>query len=772
MMKAPHPAFGHLLPADAGRRGTLFPLAPRSGERVREAGVRGRPLLLPLLLLALFSCRGGSIDAPSRETPVVLISIDTLRSDHLPAYGYKGVETPNIDALRADSILYRRAWSHVPLTLPSHASILTGMLPADHGVHDNVGFSVSGKTPMIQELLKKNGYVTGAAVSAFILRRETDINRGFDFFDDDVEPLGPDKLIGRVQRDGHVTEHVLQQWLDSRTDKPFFAFLHLYEPHTPYTPPEPFFSRYPDHYDGEIATADAIVGTFLDFLKQKGVYDKALIILLSDHGEGLNEHGEEEHGVFLYREALQVPLMVKLPGAKKKGTTVETPVELVDVFPTILERTATPAPAGGSRPGQSLLTFLNGGPTRPIYAETYYARFHFGWSDLHSLIDGNDHYIRAPQPELYDLGKDPGEKHNEIEENRRAYARLRDAIEPYVRQTPAPASIDSEEAAKLAALGYIGSTAAIKPGADLPDPKTMAGVFRDIRTAFTSFEDGKYDESLRLTDQLLATNSQITDLWDMKYQILFKMNRKAEALATAKEALRRVPTSVQLLYDVANGAMAVGDLDTAKQHAELAEKIEPGEAHDILSRIWALRGDDAKAIAEAKLAIETEHNPTNALMLLANAEKLHGNLDGALAYLNRASDYTRRSGLPQPGLHLQRGDVLARLGRPGDAESEFRAEIAQFPAVPNAYASLMMLLATEHRADEATKVVYDCVKASPQPHTYVVIAEAVKAIGDDRGALYWASQGLQRYPNDAELRRLPERLRTATRMLQKNAGTQ
>lgn len=729
-------------------------------------------LILLLGFVALVACRGRFIGSPSRATPVVLISIDTLRSDRLPAYGYKAVDTPNIDALRADSILYRRAYAHVPLTLPSHASILTGMLPADCGVRDNVGFRLSASIPTVPELLKKNGYATGGAVSAFVLRKETGINRGFDVFDDEVQPLGNEKVIGRVQRDGRDTLHVLEKWVDGQIGKPFFAFLHLYEPHTPYEPPEPYFSRYTDHYDGEIAYTDAVVGELIEYLKQKGVYEKALIILLSDHGEGLNEHGEDEHGIFLYREALQVPLLVKLPHQRRAGTSVDTPVGLVDVFPTILDRTASPVPKTGHRVGESLLAVFDGGPQRQIYAETYYPRFHFGWSDLHSLIDHNDHFILAPQPELYDLGSDPAEKHDVLQQNRRGYARLRQAIRPYVGEAPAPSSIDREEAAKLAALGYVGSTAATRPGQDLSDPKNMLGTFRNIRLAYTWYRNGKEDDALRLTNKLLADNSLITDLWDLKCKILNKMGRKRDAVEAAKEGLRNVPSAVQLLFDVANDSLALGDLDTAQKHAEIAATIEPGEAHDILARVWARRGDTKRAEAEAKLALDSSHDPTKSLMLLADAEKQRGNLEPALTYLNRAVELAKhKSGPPQQALHLARGDILARLGRNAEAESDFRVEIARFPSAPAAYSSLVMLLATEKRLDEATKVVYDLIKASPDPHSYVMISETLKAIGDDRGALYWAYQGLQRYPNDAELRALPERLRQATRLLKKHAAT-
>jgi arylsulfatase A-like enzyme/Tfp pilus assembly protein PilF len=723
--------------------------------------------LAVLLLLGsmLTACGRFSVGEPSKSTPVILISIDTLRSDHLPAYGYNGVQTPNIDALRADSILYSKAYSHVPLTLPSHASVLTGMLPADHGVRDNVGYRLSTAVPTLQELLGKNGYATGAAVSAFVLRRETGIARGFDFFDDDVKPLNGENLIGRVQRDGGDTLKAAERWLGAQGKRPFFFFLHLYDPHTPYTPPEPYFSRYENHYDGEIAYADSVVGDLIADLKRRGVYDDALIILLSDHGEGLSEHGEEEHGIFLYREALQVPLIVKLPQQRKKGATVDTPVQLVDVFPTILERTATAMPATEHRIGQSLLTFLNGGAARPIYAETYYPRFHFGWSDLHSLIVGKDHYIRAPRPELFDLASDPGEKRNVLEVNRRSTVKLRAAIEPFVKEAETPANIDPEEARKLAALGYVGSTVPTKRGQALPDPKDLAGVFHDIRLAYTYYRNNNEPEALKLTERLLATNGQITDLWDLKSKILTKMGDQKGAIEAAKDGLRHVPGAIALLFDVANLSLGLGDLDAAEKHAEIALKIEPGQAHDILAQVWKRRGNMEKAEAEAKLAAGTTHDPTDALIMLSGIENKRGNLQKALGYLDQAVASNGRSTAKHPGLHSARGDLLARLNRNDEAEQEFRTEIQLNPGVPDPYASLVMLLAVEHRLDEGTKLIFEVVKNAPQPHTYTVVAETLTAIGDDGGALFWADQGQKRYPKDAELKELPQHIRKAAPIL-------
>ena len=722
-----------------------------------------RSSFLILVLLALASC-GRLSSAPSNQTPVILISIDTLRSDRLPVYGYGGVQTPHIDALRGDSILYERAYSQTPLTLPSHASMLTGLLPADNGIRDNIGFVLDPKIATLPELLKKNGYSTGGVVSAYVLRKETGIARGFDFFDDEVEPLGTSATIGRVQRTGGETLAAARKWLaERRDDEPFFFLFHTYDPHTPYTPPEPFRSQYKkDLYDGEIAYSDQVVGELIADLKQRDLYDKALIILLSDHGEGLNEHGEEEHGIFLYREAIQVPLLVKLPGNRDGGKSVSAPAALIDVFPTILEQTATVAPQTKKNDAVSLLSLVDGkAPPRMIYSETFYPKLHFGWSDLHSLTNGDHHYIRAPIPELYDLKKDFGEKQNAIEQNRRTYVAMRTAIEPYVREAAAPAAIDPDDAAKLAALGYIGSAAATSGDKELPDPKTTIGVFQEIRVAFTHFRAERFEETLAICDRLLRDNDKILDLWDLKSKALGQLGRTDEAIAAAKEGLKRQPTAVALLSAVANLSILAGKLDDAERHAELLMKPEPGQAHEVLARIYTERNDYDRAEKEARAAMANGRQAPAAMMTLGMIEKQRGNLDAAIAHLDQASaSVEKKRNQRIPNLHLYRGDVLARLGRVDDAEREFRKEIESFPTTPDAYTSLILLLSANGRPQEATQVVYDLVKASPHATSYIAISETLAAIGDGRGALYWAYQGSQKFPADRELRKLVQDMRS------------
>ena len=290
-------------------------------------------------------CRGKG-DLRSPKAPVILVSIDTLRADHLPAYGYTGVATPNLDALRADAVLFGNAYSHVPLTLPSHTTIFTGLLPPQNGVRDNLGYALGPQPATLAAFLKANGYATGGAVSSIVLSHATGVARGFDFWEDNIEPTQASQSISRVQRGGADTEALLSDWVSGHAAGPFFAFLHLFEPHSPYEPPEPYRSRYPLLYDGEIARADEILGQFVRFLKDRDIYDRALVIFLSDHGEGLNDHGEDEHGVLLYREEIHVPLMVKFPKSARRGETVMDPVALVDVFPTVADVLGLPAPAG------------------------------------------------------------------------------------------------------------------------------------------------------------------------------------------------------------------------------------------------------------------------------------------------------------------------------------------------------------------------------------------------------------------------------------------
>jgi arylsulfatase A-like enzyme/tetratricopeptide (TPR) repeat protein len=677
--------------------------------------------------------------------PVVLISIDTLRSDHLPAYGYRGVRTPAIDAFAREAIVFEHAYSHTPLTLPSHATILTGLLPAGTGVRDNAGFRLDPNRATLAEVLKRNGYATGAAVSAYVLRAETGINRGFDFFDDRIVQHA-DQSLGGIQRNGVETANAAGEWLGTHAAQPFFLLLHLYEPHAPYDAPEPYRSQF-QPYDAEIASADAIVGRFLDTLKARGLYDQALIVLLSDHGEGLGDHGEDEHGIFLYRESIQVPLLVKLPHSAR-ASRVSGTVGLRDLMPAILDELQIALPPGlESRPIFREVT------PRPVYSETFYPRLHFGWSDLHSLTDGAKHFIQAPRPELYDLASDPGETKNLIESDRRTYAAMKQAIAPMIVPAAAPTAIAPEEAAKLAALGYIGSGAPAAQSSSLPDPKDERQTFRDLRAAFAQFRAGHDAEALAAFRKILRDHPGMTDVWDVTAKTYWRMGRRDEAIAAAKEGLKTNPQSSVLATAVAEFALSAGRLDEAWRHAELVLPRDAPRAHEILARVAMARGDLALAEQHARLATAGVDRAA-ALVTLARVLKQAGRDAEALAEADEAARIVATGNKPPfAGLAFLRGDLLARLGRDQEAEAAFRQEIALAPADARAYQSLIVLLVSAGRGNDATRLVFQLIDRAPTADNFAAIVETMKTLDETNGARYWTAKGREKYPRDPRFQR-------------------
>ena len=457
------------------------------------------------LLVAAAAVLAGSACAPSSmpedgggevaaRPPIILVSIDTLRSDRLPAYGYEGVETPAIDRLAADGLLFERAYTHINVTLPSHASIFTGLLPSDHGVRDNAGYRLDDTIPTLAAELNRHGYATGGFVSSYVLRSGTGIGRGFEVYDDGVG-FETGRQLGQIQRAGADTLAAASAWLTGVTDAPFLLFLHLYEPHAPYEPPAPFAGRYGNPYDGEVAVADAVVGELIRRLEELGVYEDALVILLSDHGEGLMDHGEMDHLILIYREVLQVPLIVKLPGGERAGERVAANAQLTDVAPAIYSVLGLQPPVGMA--GVDLLGLGDvqaDAPPRQIVSESVYPRIHFGWSELASIVEGDLHFIESPDPELFRLSEDPRERNNVIQEERAAARRFRAALAEIDRTLESPVEDDPETRQRLESLGYLsgGARAAAGPAVD---PKSRIGVVADLGRASRLIGGGDQPEA-------------------------------------------------------------------------------------------------------------------------------------------------------------------------------------------------------------------------------------------------------------------------------------
>jgi arylsulfatase A-like enzyme/cytochrome c-type biogenesis protein CcmH/NrfG len=746
-------------------------LRPRPRVETRgyvPAPTRGAFLGIALLLFACSSPSNPS-NLPA-GTPIILISIDTLRADHLPAYGYQGVETPHLDALRRDSILFTNAYTPTPLTFPAHASLLTGLLPGQHGVRDNVGYSLDaekisrGELPFLPQILKGKGYATGGAVSAYVLQGRNGIKTGFDFYEDSIE-LRTNRGLGGLQRPGGETLRLSRDWLAGAArkpaaEKPLFFFFHIYEPHTPYAPPEPFKARYAaSPYDGEIAAADAIVGDLIAELKRLDVYDRALVVLLSDHGEGLGEHGEEEHGVLLYREAIHVPLLLKLPEGRRAGETAEAPVELTDVVPTVLSLLGLPVPETLS--GSSLLTALEkGAPERRAYSETFYPRLHFGWSDLSSLIDRRWHYIEGPDPELYDLAADPKETRNLLKgelRERRAYTEMRRELAGYDRTLAPPAAVDEETRQAMIALGYVGGSGGATEG-PLPDPKSRIGALGDLKVGFRHSSRGEHREAAAAFRRVLESNPRMVDAWEFLARSLQKTGETDAALEAYREALRISGGSPHIAMSAASLWFELGDLDEAEAHAKLAEVAHPSFAHGLRARIALARKDWTAAEREARLAMEEGGERIGPLITLA--EVLHARKDyaGALDTTRQAAEAYAKRDAKDPelirGLALIRGQVLADTGDAAGAEAAFREEIRLFPDSLRAYSSLALLYALSGRPAEVGPTLRDLVETNPGPAAYAEAVKTLRAVGDPRSAAGLLRQARAQYPQSRELREL------------------
>jgi arylsulfatase A-like enzyme/Flp pilus assembly protein TadD len=693
--------------------------------------LRRFPTFIPIVLAVILpGCNDGGDRAAKSGTsaspPVILISIDTLRADRLPAYGYRGVATPAIDALRRDGVLYQRAYSHCPMTLPSHLSVLTGLLPYEHEVRNNLGYTFDGaKYDSLPAMLKRSGYATGAAVSAYVLRSSTGIGALFDSYDDRVGV--PGVSLGEVARDSPATVAAAEAWIAQNRGQPFFFFLHLFDPHWPYEASEPFRSRYTNAYDAEIAAADAAVGQFISRLKALGLYDSAVIVLLSDHGEGLGDHGEGEHGVFLYREVLQVPLIVKLPRSRRRGETVEQPVQLIDIAPTIAALTRSSSRTAFA--GVSLLDPPR--KERRIYAETMLPRIHFGWSGLRSLVDARYRFIEAPRSEIYDLVEDPGERRNVAHERRRILADMRHAIEQHPATLSLPAAVDPEEAARLAALGYLGQARTTADAGALADPKDRIAELEELKSASELVRRGEVTAAVAKYEAIVAENPKFADAW-------FRLADSQERLGMLEEAVRSYRAGINAAPMLApQMAIAVGSLhlrlrqfDEADAHARLVMKSQPGAAHHLLGRIALARDDRAAAEREARLAMEDPLYRQAGTVLLALAAIKQGKPAYALQLLDEMKKSSRT---PVPDLDLTRGDALAWMERIPEAEAAFRSEIASFPQNREAYTRLALLYAMLGRASDAESTLQRMFNANRSASTAELAAETWSVV-ENRGA--------------------------------------
>lgn len=633
-------------------------------------------------LLALCLWGSGTLQAAAEAPPnVIVITIDTLRADHLGCYGDREVQTPNIDALAAAAARFTQAYTPVPITLPAHTALFTGSFPMATGMHDFSGNKLPASAVTLAKVLRERGYTTAAFIGAAVLDSRFGLNQGFDTYFDhfDFSRLAEANLDQMERRGDQVMDEALA-WLKRDPHRPFLLWVHLYDPHYPYTPPEPFASRYKTHpYDGEIAFDDVQVGRLMGFLKDSGVFSNAIFVLAGDHGESLGEHGEKTHGFFLYNSTLHVPLLIKVPGAAPHVAGDE--VSLVDVMPTVLQALKIPVPA--SVQGRSLLTEVRGraaAGASNLYAENYLPLLHFHWSQLRSVQWHGLKYIDVPRPELYDLRSDPRETRDLYASRQAVGQEMRDRLFTLLRRyTPAAGGAPREKELtdpalleRLRSLGYVAISAgtyADAGGKALADPKDRIQVYELFSDAMADGQHGRFQESLRklrLAEKTETASMPINYLMGLDY---YRLKDFPSAIQRFQTVLRLDPKYSLACYYLGLAQIETGDFPAAAQSFQRTLELDPTnfQAAYNLGAVYTRQ----KRVNDALQAFQL------AVTILPDYAEAHDALGELYLYLGRTDDAVReleRAVASNPGMrkaHYNLGRAYEAKGLHAQAEQEF-----------------------------------------------------------------------------------------------------
>jgi len=591
------------------------------------------------------------VDAqPPQKKPsapdIYLVTIDTLRADHVHCYGYERVQTPALDALAKDGIRFAQAFTPSPITNTSHTTILTGLLPSSHGVTD-FAVPLAAVHPTWAELLKQKGYHTAAFIGAVILDSKSlapGLDRGFDFYDNFPEHPLTKSRFGRVERRGMDVVQRAVKWMNANPAGPHFVWLHLYDPHDPYEPPPPYSQTYKDHlYDGEIAYADSALANFLAYLKKLGRYENSVIVVVGDHGEGLGEHHEDTHGIFLYDSTTHVPLIVKLPSRSNAAKVVHAQVRTTDILPTVLDLLHASVPV--KLDGESLKPYFGGAEfaSRTAFGETDYP-LRFGWAPLRSVRAEGFKFIEAPKPELYDLQKDPGELKNEygptsemVQKGRKLLTDLRAKKPPAAAGSAAAASPGA--ANQLQALGYVAETSSTNAPSGLPDPKDKIEEQNLLHTAMIASEDERPAEARSALEKVLQLDPKSPTALKQIGELELKAGEYAKAAAHLKTAREIRPDDATAAFEAGQALEKTDDLAGARDALEASLKLQPSQlpARLLLGQVYLRLNDPKPADDQFEAALLLEPKSVEAQIGLAKTQIAQGNFADAVQQLEGLS---------------------------------------------------------------------------------------------------------------------------------------
>lgn len=674
-------------------------------------------------------------ESPPHQGPIVLVSIDGLRADRLPAYGGRVGSTPAIDALAAESLVFERAYTHSPQTLPAHAALFSGQLPFDNGVRDDGGYALKEQARTIAELMRNRGFNTGAAVSSFLLRRTTGVAQGFSFYDGEIpdEPLEEGAL---PERDGMATFDVAEPWLKMQTGQRYFLFLEI-----------------------DARSADAVVGRLVEELKRTKRYKDSTIIVTADHGDASG-------GATLDDTSLRVPLIVKQPGGAGAGRRVPQPVQHIDLLPTLLDLVRAPIPSGLR--GRSLRAILDKTSgylaDEPIYAEMASPPFRFGGYPVFALSSGAYRIVRGVDDRAQRIVPDAPDA--DPERIAALEASLDGLLEGRVVDPPMqPAQADED---RLAAFGYLhglrvpaplaplAPLAPIKPIAPTIDQGPVASTHR---AAVQLIAQKRYAAALDALRAIVARNPELATVQFQIGSLLARTGRWDEAAKTLQAVAALRPDEPEVSIALASVMLRSRRVDDAAMHADRAVELADGgpdtrmkaAAHEMAARVALARDDAAAGTAHAAAARKAE--PLLPLPQFVRGRLLYedAKYDEALAAFKEAEAVLKPQNGELAELHLYLGNSFARLDRYADAEAEFHEELRAFPQNIGAYASLAMLYRASNRDQAAEQVIGDLVEAAPTPEGYSMAARLFTIVGEKARAEALRSDARQRFRGDPSL---------------------
>lgn len=656
-----------------------------------------------------------------KKANVILITLDTLRADFVSAYETGNAETPNIDNLAAQGVLFEMCIAQTPLTLPSHTSILSGTYPLHHQVRDNGGFQVPETLEMISEVLKKKGFRTSAFIASYVLHSKWGINQGFDTYSDDFDLSKYDKIsLGNVQKPAEEVLDNARQWLIENKTTRFFTWIHLYDPHTPYDPPSPFKEKYPKRpYRGEVEYMDAQLGLFFQFLEEQGIADNTLIILAADHGEGLGQHEEMTHGFFIYETTVRVPLIIKAP-FHFPVQRIKTIVELVDLAPTILEALDIPIPS--SYQGESLLGLMMQNQPRhknTAYTESYYPRFHFGWSELKAIYYQNHwKYIQAPKNELYNLATDKNENQNLALKksylSKKAQERLLHFTQEQSLHALKPGqekNLDKEALEKLAALGYLTTVVDTPRKENRPDPKGKVKIFNQLSQAQDLMVKNDYDSAIQTLENVLASEPHLVDGILQLGNAYTRKQMYDRALACFYRVLEQKPDYQAAMINVINSLLRLEKYQEGIQETQRFLKIFPHDTTllDELGTLYYLTGEYDKALHVFQHSLDIEKTNPNALNRMAGVYIIKKDYTRAEELLKKA--HTINPALRKLYFHLAQVDE--GRGNIQQAIAHYKKELENYPSDYKSAYNLAEELRKQQQFDEAVTYYRQAMTNNP-----------------------------------------------------------